>query len=70
MGICWCKQKEEGHDTYVPQQRNYSINSNVTQPVLPISPQCSIKICKTTDAAYVDKLVLETLGIIATLVDK
>lgn len=70
MGICWCKQKEEDHDTYIPQQHSHSISSGATQPVSPVSTQNTLKIPKTLSAAYVDKLVLETLGVIATLVDK
>jgi hypothetical protein len=72
MGVCWCKQKEEEHDTYVPQQRHSSNNHNVTatiQPVSPVAPQYYIRVAKAPDPHLVDKLVLETLGVIATLVD-
>ncbi|KAJ8942934.1 hypothetical protein NQ318_003819 [Aromia moschata] len=71
MGICWCKQKNEDHSTYVPQQpsSNHNINSVIHAPVSPVSTQYSFKVSKTPDASYVDRLVLETLGVIATLVD-
>ncbi|KYB28945.1 RING finger and SPRY domain-containing protein 1 [Tribolium castaneum] len=65
MGVCWCKQKHEEHDTYVPQT-----HSNATiQPVSPVAPQYYIRVAKAPDPQLVDKLVLETLGVIATLVD-
>lgn len=70
MGICWCKQKDEDNDTYIPQQHNHSISSGATQPVSPVSAHNTLKAPKTLIAACVDKLVLETLGVIATLVDK
>ena len=72
MGVCWCKQKHEEHDTYVPQQHhsnNHNINATI-QPVSPVAPQYYIRVAKAPDPHLVDKLVLETLGVIATLVDK
>lgn len=73
MGICWCKQKQEEHDTYVPQLHSTSIHQATTtiQPISPNAPQYYLKASKThPDPALVDKLVLETLDVIATLVDK
>ncbi|XP_028150945.1 RING finger and SPRY domain-containing protein 1 [Diabrotica virgifera virgifera] len=69
MGSCWCKQKNEDHDTYIPQSPNSLQAHNIIQPLSPVSPQYPFKLTKLPDAAYVDKLVLETLGVIATLVD-
>lgn len=71
MGICWCKQKNEESDTYIPPQSPNSLQvHNIIQPVSPVSTQYSFRLSKIPDASYVDKLVLETLGVIATLVDK
>lgn len=74
MGICWCKQKQEEPDTYVPQlQHSTSIHQATTtiQPMAPNPSQYYLNVLKThPDPAIVDKLVLETLDVIATLVDK
>ncbi|XP_018571066.1 RING finger and SPRY domain-containing protein 1 [Anoplophora glabripennis] len=71
MGSCWCKQKDEDHDTYVPQApTNHNIISSVIQqPVSPDSTQYSFRVSKAPDPSYVDRLVLDTLDVIATLVD-
>ncbi|CAH1119549.1 unnamed protein product [Phaedon cochleariae] len=69
MGICWCKNKDEENDTYVPHMSNNHLIHNVVRPVSPVSSQYSFKLPKTPDAGDVDRLVLETLGVIATLVD-
>ncbi|XP_074025971.1 RING finger and SPRY domain-containing protein 1 [Leptinotarsa decemlineata] len=69
MGICCCKQKEEDCDTNIPQPTNNHNVQNVVQPISPVSTHYSYKIPKVPDAGYVDRLVLETLGVIATLVD-
>ncbi|XP_056638627.1 RING finger and SPRY domain-containing protein 1-like [Diorhabda sublineata] len=63
MGICWCKQKNEERDTYIPQSPNHLQILNIAQSG---SPQYPFKVSKIPD---VDMLVLETLGVIATLVD-
>lgn len=67
MGVCWCKEKDDEHDTYVPQAHT---NNTTIQPVSPVAPQYYIRLAKAPDPQLVDKLVLETLGVIATLVDK
>ncbi|KAG5900674.1 hypothetical protein JTB14_005939 [Gonioctena quinquepunctata] len=69
MGSCCCKEKDEDCDTYIPQPTNNHIVHNTVQPISPVSTHYPFKLPKTPDAAYVDKLVLETLGVIATLVD-
>ncbi|CAG9856793.1 unnamed protein product [Phyllotreta striolata] len=70
MGSCWCKEKNEENDSYLPPQSPNGLQiHNVIQPVSPVSTQYSFKLSKVPDATYVDKLVLETLGVIASLVD-
>lgn len=72
MGSCWCKQKDEDHDTYVPQApANHNISTSVVQqPVSPDNTQYSFRVSNAPDPSYVDRLVLDTLDVIATLVDK
>lgn len=71
MGICWCKEKHEESETYFPQSSNDNID-NAIQSVTPYSAaeyymENTEKGCP--DSSVVDKLVIETLGIIGTLVD-
>lgn len=71
MGICWCKEKHEENESYFPQSNNDNIDSAI-QSVTPFSSaeyylENTEKGCP--DSLTVDKLVLETLGIIGTLVD-
>ncbi|CAH1973169.1 unnamed protein product [Acanthoscelides obtectus] len=56
MGMCWCKNKNEDTETYIPQT---STNISNTDPVY----------FANTQYTFVEYLVLETLGVIATLVD-
>lgn len=68
MGVCCCKPKNEEQDSYTQQIApipNVTVHTTVLRP--PPSFQC---IYKPPDPDYVDRLVLETLGVIATLVDK
>ncbi|XP_019875549.1 RING finger and SPRY domain-containing protein 1 [Aethina tumida] len=67
MGVCCCKPKNEEQDSYTQQIApipNVTVHTTVLRP--PPSFQC---IYKPPDPDYVDRLVLETLGVIATLVD-
>lgn len=73
MGACWCKKKNDENDTYVPQQLQ---SPQITEHCmlgdsLPVSlsPHYFHPGLKSFDAQTVDKLVLQTLGVIATLVD-
>lgn len=72
MGICWCKEKYEESESYLPHQANnqhFDITaiqsiSNVPEYYMESAEKAGV------DAATVDRLVLETLGIIGTIVDK
>ncbi|XP_030754099.1 RING finger and SPRY domain-containing protein 1-like [Sitophilus oryzae] len=71
MGMCWCKKKNEDQECYVPQVTTHQ-DVNIVLP--PPSPTSQIffnraSVTKTLDPAVVDRLVLETLGVIETLVD-
>lgn len=73
MGICWCKKKESENDSYFAQSNNVVAADNAVQQTAPsITADYYLegpeKGCP--DSVTVDKLVLETLGIIGTLVDK
>ncbi|XP_060520649.1 RING finger and SPRY domain-containing protein 1-like isoform X2 [Cylas formicarius] len=70
MGMCWCKEKSEERDIYVPQITTVGQDVSVLSPVTPIRPPVIYgRPLKTVEAAVVDRLVLETLGVIETLVD-
>lgn len=73
MGICCCKEKNEESESYFPQQQNYPHNVVTSIQSIPNIPseyymESAEKAC--TDSVTVDRLVLETLGIIGTIVDK
>lgn len=68
MGMCLCKKKREENNTYVPQNSNP--HNTPIQAITAIgSPQIYFKVTITPDSSVVDRLVLETLDVIATLVD-
>ncbi|CAH0547332.1 unnamed protein product [Brassicogethes aeneus] len=65
MGVCCCKKKNEDQESYT-QETTPIQNVNVRTTVFfPPSPAY----IKVPEAVYVDRLVLDTLGVIATLVD-
>ncbi|KAK9739419.1 SPRY domain [Popillia japonica] len=72
MGGCWCKQKNEDADPYVPQSCN---NHAADVPYFQSSPTiASTYYVENQEKGYVDSdtvdnLVLETLGVIGALVD-
>lgn len=74
MGICWCKKKDGENDPYLVQSNNVTGGEGARHE--PVAPgltgdyylESAEKGCP--DSQTVDKLVLETLGIIGTLVDK
>lgn len=64
MGICWCKQKNEDFELYFEDATNtWQENCIPTEYMEDTEKDC-------LDSETVDNLVLETLGIIGTLVDK
>lgn len=72
MGICWCKEKHDENDSYFTQSNNDNTD-NAVQSVAPYTLseyylESAEKGCP--DSVIVDKLIIETLGIIGTLVDK
>lgn len=64
MGICWCKQKNEDFELYFED----SCNTWQDNCIPNVNLDDTQKDC--LDSELVDNLVLETLGIIGTLVDK
>lgn len=70
--MCWCKKKNEEQECYVPRiPADQDVNVVLPSPS-PITSQLfygRTSIGKAPDPALVDKLVLETLGVIETLVD-
>lgn len=73
MGSCWCKQKDEESDSYAPSQTNNHFNVEQIQAIpnntlAQYNLESPEKVC--VDPQTVDHLVLETLGVIGTLVDK
>lgn len=74
MGVCWCKRKNDENETYFPsapqtinaeQQEIRTISSLPAEYYLEDAQKSSC-----SDATTVDKLILDTLGVIGTLVDK
>lgn len=72
MGICWCKEKHEETELYLPHQANNQHIDVRTIQSIPSVPEYYMEGTEKTsaDSATVDHLVLETLGIIGTIVDK
>lgn len=72
MGICWCKEKHEESGSYLPHQANNQHFDVTTIQSIPNVPEYYMENTEKsgTDSATVDHLVLETLGIIGTIVDK
>lgn len=72
MGICWCKEKHEESESYLPQQANDQHIDVTTIQSISNVPEYYMESAEKTsaDSATVDHLVLETLGIIGTIVDK
>lgn len=73
MGACWCKQKNDDTETYFPPQvTEHSVDGFVYQVQTDLPPAYYLEDTEKgcPDAETVDSLVLETLGIIGTLVDK
>lgn len=76
MGICWCKKKDGENDPYFVQSNNVTGNGGEGARHEPVAPgltgDCYFEGAEKgcPDSQTVDKLVLETLGIIGTLVDK
>lgn len=74
MGGCWCKRKNEENETYFPrssqtvesEQREVRTVSNIPAEYY---LENADKI-NCSDATTVDRLILDTLGVIGTLVDK
>lgn len=70
--MCWCKKKSEDLECYVSQITTHP-DVNVVLPPPSPTPQLFYSrpsITKSPDPSVVDRLVLETLGVIETLVDK
>lgn len=78
MGMCWCKKKNEEQECYAPQIPIHQDVNVVLPPPSPVPAQLLYirptpgpkPEVKPPDPALVDKLILDTLGIIETLVDK
>lgn len=68
MGNCLCKDTPEGHG------QNHAGTENTISPESIVDTVASGDITNTTfmfpSSAHIDKLVLETLGVIGSLVDK
>lgn len=69
MGICWCKQKNENYEwEYEGDPRTSPWQDNRIP-----NEVCNVEDTEKDsclDSETVDNLVLETLGVIGTLVDK
>lgn len=72
MGICWCKGKHDENDSYFSQSTNENTDRTVQSMAPAISNNCYMEGSEKEylNSLTVDNLVLETLGIIGTLVDK
>ncbi|CAG9763163.1 unnamed protein product [Ceutorhynchus assimilis] len=74
MGMCWCKKKTEEQDRYVPQIAAVAVRPEISA-VLPSLPSPvsraapKFEASRAPDPVLVDKLILDTLGVIETLVD-
>lgn len=71
MGVCWCKEKHEETEIYFPQQHPLGIDEERTANQVAQAVEYYLENTEKgcPDAETVDSLVLETLGIIGTLVD-
>ncbi|XP_022904330.1 RING finger and SPRY domain-containing protein 1-like [Onthophagus taurus] len=72
MGGCWCKQKNEDRETYVPPQQSHNHHAvDVPRIQTPYALPCYLENTEKVwpDSETVDSLVLETLGVIGSLVD-
>jgi hypothetical protein len=85
MGACVCKDKDEGTDRTDGRYPPHNVNDNLAQigvrpghmnishvstQTVDISPRDRSHLVKKRPTSEVDGLVLETLGLIRTLVDK
>lgn len=74
MGMCWCKKKNEERECYLPriiEEQNEVVVANHSPSTTPQSQRTSKSETKPQpEVSVVDKLILDTLGIIETLVDK
>lgn len=74
MGVCWCKRKNEESDTYYPRSPQIVDGDTRELRTIPsISAEYYLEGTEKTnssDPTIVDKLILDTLGVIGTLVDK
>ncbi|XP_048005113.1 RING finger and SPRY domain-containing protein 1 [Leguminivora glycinivorella] len=62
MGVCWCKEKD-------PEEGDvYSLNPE-PESASPAVSETRTRIAKVVDSKLVDQLVLEMLGLIASIVD-
>ncbi|KAL1518264.1 hypothetical protein ABEB36_001910 [Hypothenemus hampei] len=73
MGMCWCKKKSEESECYAPRldiDQETTVNHAPPSPI-PILTRTQVQRSeiKNPDPVVVDKLILDTLGIIETLVD-
>lgn len=73
MGACWCKRKNEESETYFPRPQAVAGEQREVRTVQSIPAEYYLESAEKTscsDAVTVDRLVLDTLGVIGTLVDK
>lgn len=74
MGGCWCKRKNEESETYFPRTPQVvNLEQREARTISSIPTEYYLEgVDKTncSDAVTVDKLILDTLGVIGTLVDK
>lgn len=75
MGMCWCKKKNEERECYAPriiEEQNEVVVARRSPSTTPQSQRTSSKseTKPQPEVSVVDKLILDTLGIIETLVDK
>lgn len=74
MGMCWCKKKNEERECYAPriiEEQNEVVVARRSPSTTPQSQRTSSKseTKPQPEVSVVDKLILDTLGIIETLVD-
>lgn len=74
MGMCWCKKKNEERECYAPRiiEEQNEVVATRSPSTTPQSQRTSSKneTKPQPEVSAVDKLILDTLGIIETLVDK
>lgn len=74
MGGCWCKRKNEESETYFPRTSQVvDTEHRDARTISSIPAEYYLEGADKTncqDAIAVDRLILDTLGVIGTLVDK